>query len=252
MLRLRHGQSEWAVGLCPLAFLRLGTSQPRNVDSLRGSAGLTTSTTIACCAKPVQSRLGFQELPFGQERVCPSPPGAISTLRFEATYASDKIQCNCVRIPPSHPTAHSLQRDAHISIHIIRHLPLRTRARSYAKPYSPETGHLACSPHPHCLPPCSPETGNMSWPTARTCSFPDSPVTLRANSYTPLPHLTWRHRQPRGGSGLVGLKYERAAQPARYAPASCFQSRFAVLTPLLVKKGRKRSDDETYGLWRDA
>jgi hypothetical protein len=175
-------------------------------------------------------------------RNCPSvksesahpPPGAISTLRFEATYASDKIQCNCVRIPPSHPTAHSLQRDAHISIHIIRHLPLRTRARSYAKPYSPETGHLACSLHLHCLLPCSPETGNMSWPIDRSCPFPDSPVTLQANSYTPLPpSLTWRHRQPRGGSVLVSRRYERAAQPARYAPASYLPVALCNPTPLL-------------------
>jgi hypothetical protein len=48
---------------------------------------------------------------------------------------------------------------------------------------------------------------------------------------------------------LVSLRYELAAPPARYAPASLFSGRaFAALPHFYVEKGRIVSDDEIYGV----
>src|SRR5271163_3320084 len=77
-----------------------------------GLARPNLTTSIPCVAQ-----LGLP-LPTNHCQDCPSvrsesahPPGAIPTSDSKLR-TPHKIQCNCVRIPPSRPTAHSFQRDA--------------------------------------------------------------------------------------------------------------------------------------------
>jgi len=153
-------------------------------------------------------------LPFGQEWVCPSPRRN-SDLQIKSSVIGWEFH---PRVRPP------------ILSSVIRHLPLRTRARSCAKPYSPETGHLACSStrtvYYHARPKPAIWTGRSLAPAS---------FRIRQSRFR-LTHT--RHPLPlyHGATAsrvLVGLRYERAAKPARYGPGSYFPVALCSPTPTL-------------------